>query len=198
VLSGQTTFSGLGQVSQLTVTGKYSDGSSHDLTSLCTWQSEDAGVARVSAGGLLTTVAYGTTRAAAFYQSLYTQAWVIVKVTDVPPQVPIDVAALVGTWRNVNLNSSGTTRMDFRLDQGRIVVHGWGSCLPTDCDWGEVSTPLSDAGDGVLSVTWSAGFSIMTQEFRLLQDGRLESSLHTHYLDGSGRVDFDEVEYLRK
>jgi len=111
--------------------------------------------------------------------------------------VPINVEALTGAWRNVNPGGANT-RVEFRIDQGRVVVHAWGNCLPTDCDWGEVSTPLSDADDGVLSLTWNSGFSVVSPEFRLLQDGHLESWCHDHYTDNSGRADFDFVEYLRK
>jgi len=39
---------------------------------------------------------------------------------------------------------------------------------------------------------------VVSQECRLLVDGRLESWDHTHYIDNSGRVDFDFVEYLSK
>jgi hypothetical protein len=49
-----------------------------------------------------------------------------------------------------------------------------------------------------LETTWNSGFSVVSQECRLLVDGRLESWSHTHYIDNSGRVDFDFVEYLSR
>lgn len=44
----------VGDTDQLTATGKYGDGSSKDLTSAVTWSTAPAGLATVSAGGLLT------------------------------------------------------------------------------------------------------------------------------------------------
>lgn len=197
VISGKTTFTATGQTSQLAAKVTFSDGSVRDVAGSSAWQSENADVVRVSPTGLVTTAAYGTTRVGAIYQAVSASAFLIVRVTDVGPQIPIDVQALTGAWRNLN-PGGGITRIEFRVDQDRVVVHAWGSCLPTDCDWGEISTPVSDAVDGVLSLTWNTGFSVMSQEFRVLVDGRLESSVHDHFTDSSGRVDYDLVEYLSK
>ena len=49
----------VGDTVQLTATGKYSDGSTQDLTSQVTWNASPAGLASVSAGGVLTATASG-------------------------------------------------------------------------------------------------------------------------------------------
>jgi hypothetical protein len=196
-ISGKTTFTATGQASQLAANVTFSDGSVRDVAGSSGWQTEDADIVRVSATGLVTAAAYGTARVGAFYHAMWASAFVIVRVTDVRPQIPVDVHALTGAWRNFH-PAGGVTRIEFRVDQDRVVVHAWGSCLPTDCDWGEISTPVSDAADGVLSLTWNTGFSVMSQQFRVLVDGRLESSVHDHFTDSSGRADYDLVEYLSK
>src|SRR5206468_3033740 len=52
---------GRGTTQQFVATGTYSDGSTLDLTSTATWLSSNAAVASISAGGLATGVAPGTT-----------------------------------------------------------------------------------------------------------------------------------------
>jgi Big-like domain-containing protein len=49
----------VGDTVQLTATGKYGDGSTTDLTSSVTWSASPAGLASVSAGGVLTATAAG-------------------------------------------------------------------------------------------------------------------------------------------
>jgi len=48
-----------GQNQQLTATGKYSDGSTKDVTSTAAWSSSNSSVAKVSSGGLVSSVATG-------------------------------------------------------------------------------------------------------------------------------------------
>jgi hypothetical protein len=181
----------------LAATATFSDGSVRDVASSSTWQTEAADVIRVSTTGLVTAAAYGTTRVIVSYQAVSASTFVLVRVTDVGPQIPLNVQALTSAWRNIN-PSGNITRIDVHIDQGRVVVHTWGRCLPTDCDWGEVSTPISDGDDGVLALTWNAGYALRDMECRLLGDGRLESWTHTHFLDNSGRADYESVEYLSK
>src|SRR5208283_5476847 len=51
----------VGQQQQFTATGTYSDGSQQNLTSTATWTSGSTSVATISAGGLATAVAAGST-----------------------------------------------------------------------------------------------------------------------------------------
>ena len=55
----------VGQTSQLTATGKYSDQSTKDLTSSVTWSASPSGLATIAAGGMLTAQASGTVSIAA-------------------------------------------------------------------------------------------------------------------------------------
>jgi uncharacterized protein YjdB len=52
---------------QYTATGTYSDGTQQDLTGVVTWSSSNVGVATVSATGLATGVASGSTTISAVY-----------------------------------------------------------------------------------------------------------------------------------
>jgi len=58
-LSGQSSALTVGQTEQLTAIGKYSNGSTQDLTRTVTWSTSNTNIANVAAGGLLTASASG-------------------------------------------------------------------------------------------------------------------------------------------
>jgi hypothetical protein len=92
-----TGFSGsavAGQSQQLTATGKYSDGSSRDVTSTATWSTSDASVASVAAGGMLSAKASGQCSVSAKIGSIagslavtVTPALVSIAVTPANPSI---------------------------------------------------------------------------------------------------------------
>jgi len=102
----------------------------------------------------------------------------------------------IGHWENEDPNTGGITRVEIRSDVSTIFVHMWGKCHPTDCDWGEETTAISDANDGVLSITWTFSFAVNTQQLTVLSDGRLRVTGHVHFTDNSGRLDYDYTHYF--
>jgi len=195
-ISGNTTFAAINATSQLTATATTSDGSARDVTALCLWVLEtwSEPVVALSSTGRVTTTAYGTARVNASYQGTTGSVFVTVRVTDVPARPSMPPTAAVGSWRNIHSPTGAVTRLDVRTDGDRYVVRAWGSCLPIDCDWGEVTTPVSDGEDGVLTLNWNTNQPLAkVMELRLLQDDRLESAMHN-----IGRTDYDTVQYMRK
>ena len=102
----------------------------------------------------------------------------------------------LGQWANVNSKTGSVTRIDIRQDNDRIIVHMWGRCHPKECDWGKAIANIQGKDNALLSVTWNFGFSIKTQELRLLYGSKLELSTHTHFIDKSKRNDYDTKEYF--
>ena len=103
----------------------------------------------------------------------------------------------VGEWIE-DASTGGITKVVIRIEGEDIFVHMWGSCSPTDCDWGEVSTPVSDVADGFLSIEWTPSFCEMTQILTCPTPNRLKVESHTHYIDDSGRPDRDDTYYFHK
>ena len=103
-----------------------------------------------------------------------------------------------GFWVNEDTDTQSITKVDIDKVGDIILVHIWGKCHPTDCDWGIETTDISDASDGTLNLVWDQGFAIKTQELILLSDGRLKVKTFCHFTDNSGRLDYESIEYFIK
>lgn len=93
------------------------------------------------------------------------------------------VSKFVGQWTPESLSPEGITRLQIHSDASTMFIETWSACQPAECYWGERSIDISDAEDGVLSVTWAAPGRIATQRISLVSDGRLRVAWHTTYAD---------------
>ena len=107
-----------------------------------------------------------------------------------PASDPLD-----GSWLNDNADTGGTTQVVVRRDNGRILVHVWGRCTPSDCDWGETS---ADTYKGYLIANFDHGFSMVRMQLIPLPDGRLLMAHRSEYRDGSDRTDKGTAEFFSR
>jgi hypothetical protein len=110
------------------------------------------------------------------------------------PLAPSNTAQFVGMWQNVSLQTANLTQISIRTEGNTVYVHSWGNCVPTYCDWGEVS---ANPSGGTLQAVYNQGFSIKTLTLTL-SNGQLQSDLHAHFIDGSGRADYDVTDVFTK
>jgi len=103
-----------------------------------------------------------------------------------------------GEWKNEDPNADNITQIKIEVNSDSISIRAWGKCLPADCDWGVNTIDVSDADDEILSITWDQGFAIVTQEISLTDQRKLKVNTHNHFVDNSGRPDFDRVELFVK
>jgi cytochrome c biogenesis protein CcmG/thiol:disulfide interchange protein DsbE len=99
-----------------------------------------------------------------------------------------------GTWVNQQ-ETRGVTRVSVRQDGGRTIVHAWGACHPTDCDWGEAD---ADLWNGVPMVIWKQGFATRRMQLVPVPDGRMIVGVESEYQDGSGRKDPGHAEFFAR
>ena len=127
--------------------------------------------------------------------------------TDFPTFVPADVsnnppAEFYGEWKNARVNPN-IRRVLIQSKDGHMFINMFGVCVPTECNWIEFSpTPALNynyvSGNGTLSVQWTFVFMQATQEITLTSDGQLKITSQYHYLDDSGRADYQTVEYFKR
>ena len=109
---------------------------------------------------------------------------------------PAAVEHFIGTW--LNEDPTSMPKAAIRVDAGTLYVHMWGACVPSYCDWGETTTPVSDAYDNDLSVVWNQSFAITTQSISYLSSGKLAVRSQTHFTDNSGRADYTVVYFFTR
>ena len=93
-----------------------------------------------------------------------------------------------GTWVNTDPATRDITRIGIvQQADGSLVMHGYGACHPTDCDWG--TAPLTLSSGGQYAATYTFSFAIV--QLTLTQTGStLHATTATHFTDSSGRADF--------
>jgi len=109
--------------------------------------------------------------------------------SDVQPASP---NAIVGSWINQSA-TPGITQVVVRREGADLLVHAWGECTPTDCDWGETKIAV---WNDLPTCIWDHGFAVTKMELVFLPDQRLLVASHTEYRDNSGRRGRDEAEYF--
>lgn len=110
-----------GGTQQLTATGNYSDGTSHDLTSTATWASSATAVATVDSQGLVTAVSAGTTTITASYQSVTGTAGVTV-IDDIDKIQVSPVSIMIAQGATQQLTATATTTSGKSSDVTSQVV----------------------------------------------------------------------------
>ena len=110
------------------------------------------------------------------------------------PLLPSNTSQFVGMWQNVDPQTRGLPQINIRTQGSAVYVHAFGSCVPILCDWGEVSATSTG---GTLQAVFNLSGQIDTQTL-ILSNGQLQSTVHTHFIDGSGRADYDFTDVFSK
>jgi hypothetical protein len=105
-----------------------------------------------------------------------------------------------GTWKNVDPNTRGITTLDINVSGTTVNVHAWGSCTPSDCDWGtvkalayapDVSSDLSGTAKA-LTAEFKTNFNMTLLTVKPLAGSMLQVDTFTHFTGGS-RTDYSNV-----
>lgn len=112
-----------------------------------------------------------------------------------PPKPPQTSQTLAGMWKNQESNKRWLTRLEIRQGS-ELFIHAWGACHPSECDWGEAV--LQRNGETLVARWVKVGYVVRTQTLFLTGDGRLSSTLNSHYLDQAGHLDQTATEYFTR
>ncbi len=111
-------------------------------------------------------------------------------------------STMVGTWVNVDRNTRGITKVIITESVNQYEVQAFGSCSPTDCDWGK--SALTTYGDNVQDATHKAGTAQFNPGFAqtLLTVKQAGNQINldgfTRFTDNSGRQNYHNRHTLRK
>jgi len=120
------------------------------------------------------------------------------------------IAQFAGNWVNTNSNTGGVTVLKITISGTNVMVHAWGKCHPTDCDWGNVQgfaygpnvSSNLQATAQVITVIYKESFAETLLTIRhvrwFLFWKRLRAQVYTRFTDASGRTNYEDVETFRK
>lgn len=106
-------------------------------------------------------------------------------------------------WVNIDSQSNTIKQVSIQTKDGGTYINMFGACSPTDCNFREYSPPpvvnyTYDSETRILHVEWAWDFQIMAQELTITSDGQLRVKTFNHFIDNSGRVDFEMVDYFTR
>lgn len=113
------------------------------------------------------------------------------------------IESFVGQWQNADAATRDITRFSIRQADGSTYVRAFGSCMPTDCDWGEVQLtngPAEVSGRRTATAFFDQGFSEvrLTLTIETAANDTLSFRAFTSFKDGSGRQDYQSQGYMRR
>lgn len=102
-------------------------------------------------------------------------------------------SALTGTWVNVDPKARGMVK--FEIGNGQF--HGYGSCSPTPCDWGNTpltlySKSITDLKDVAGTANYNFGFKDAKIFVQLVNKNTIKAYDFSAFKDGSGRHNYFE------
>ena len=129
-----------------------------------------------------------------FYDEYFlSESGKIYDVVNVQPYEDVG-EVLLGGWVNEDADTRGLTQLHVTEDGGDVDVRGWGSCTPTDCDWGDTDMDLlgTSIGDNTYEFAtskWEHGFATTFMTSRV-SNGELKVETYRIFHDDSGRSNY--------
>jgi hypothetical protein len=109
---------------------------------------------------------------------------------------------LLGTWVNCDKATRGLLKLEITLTGKDVFVHAFGACHPTPCDWQKV--PAMVYAENVCAtpaVAFTAQYKFNFVETLIvgrLEFGALIVETFEHFIDGSGRADYNGVYFMNR
>jgi hypothetical protein len=107
-----------------------------------------------------------------------------------------DINSFIGSWKNVDANTRGITKLHIGKQGDILSMQAWGKCHPQDCDWGTV--PSYAYGPGVsstlahnteaVSAVFTPGHAETLVIIQRAPNNRIRAEVLTRFTDGSGRA----------
>ncbi|HEY6350682.1 MAG TPA: hypothetical protein VI636_14860 [Candidatus Angelobacter sp.] len=111
----------------------------------------------------------------------------------------LDLSHLLGTWWSTDKATRGIRKLVLSEENGTLMVHGFGACLPELCDWGKVpAVPYAAnvTSREAMSFTSCYDFGFMETTLAVyMKGGILVLDSFNAFKDSSGRSDYFTREF---
>ena len=114
----------------------------------------------------------------------------------------VSLGPLIGTWNACNKDTRGLVRVVLSEQNGQLLVHAFGACSPTPCDWQQVQgLAYADTVNGGPAVAFTAKYNFAFKDTILtgvIDRGCLIVEDFNVFKDGSGRASYYDKGYFCK
>jgi hypothetical protein len=114
------------------------------------------------------------------------------------------LAQFSGNWVNAD-PAGGITKLKVTVTGPNAKVQAWGSCTPTDCDWGEVkATAFATSVSASIASDARYLMAVFTESFKKTtmtmtpSGNRLKVTYLTQFTDNSGRTSYGSEETFKR
>jgi hypothetical protein len=119
-----------------------------------------------------------------------------------PLACEVDVSPLLGTWWSTDKATTSVVKLELADRAGRFVVHAFGACDPSPCDWGErpavpYAASVGSSEGMAFSVVYDFGF-LETLLAAYMKGGILVLDTFNTFKDGSGRANYFTREFFHR
>lgn len=102
----------------------------------------------------------------------------------------------LGKWKNVNPETNGMVELDIQKYDQKLFINAWGSCSPTNCEWGETDFHMLSSAVGKPPLAqaiarWDNDFSQRTFTFKA-EGRKLLIESFVVFTDDSGRSPYKQ------
>jgi hypothetical protein len=112
----------------------------------------------------------------------------------------------LGAWINIDPNTGSVPKLSVSLAGQNVLVHAWGACHPTPCDWGEVqaepyaSTVSSKISSDTTKLQGVFKPAFAETTFSIYPEGeeRLRFERSTRFTDNSGRANYSSMDIFQR
>jgi hypothetical protein len=115
---------------------------------------------------------------------------------------PSNVAGLVGTWNNTNVNTRGITKISVYNIGSHLYFKSWGSCSPTDCVHSTVPAYAHSASVSSNTATGLYAYRNSGFAYTRFAASRVGSYLrvtyYTTFASGDSRKNYTKTEYYHR
>ncbi len=121
---------------------------------------------------------------------------------DEPGAGVVDPAPLAGTWYSTDKAARGIVKVVLTVRNGELIVHAYGACEPSPCDWGEVKGEAFSSGVSAheaMAFTAFYDFGFMETSLAVYHKGGiLVLDSFNLFKDGSGRSSYFTREFYHR